>query len=99
MSRRRKRRAMIVEIVLQRVEHLFDEASKEFHTHAQRSDRYVDLVRRLTTKYRVPLGKQYKMRFCRSCGAYLVYGVNARVRIKGKRTVVTCLRCNDLRRY
>jgi ribonuclease P protein subunit RPR2 len=46
----------------------------------------------------VPLGKK-KMRFCRSCGTYFVHGANARVRIKDKRTVITCLKCGDLRRY
>jgi ribonuclease P protein subunit RPR2 len=39
------------------------------------------------------------MRFCRSCGTYFAYGVNARVRIKDQRIVITCLKCGDLRRY
>jgi ribonuclease P protein subunit RPR2 len=99
MSRRRKRKAFINDIVLQRVERLFDAAFVEFPAHTQRSDRYVELARKLAMKHRVPLGKTYKMRFCRSCGAYFVYGTNARVRIKDKRTVITCLRCHDLRRY
>jgi ribonuclease P protein subunit RPR2 len=99
MSRRRKRKAFINDIVLQRVDCLFDAAVVEFPAHAQRSNRYVELAKKLATKYRVPLGKTYKMRFCRSCGAYFVYGANARVRIKDKRTVITCLRCHDLRRY
>jgi ribonuclease P protein subunit RPR2 len=99
MSRRRKRGTFIKEIVLERVERLFDAAAAEFPTHTLRSDRYVELARRLATKYRVPLGKRYKMRFCRNCGAYLVYGANARVRIKDKRTVITCMRCHELRRY
>lgn len=99
MSRRRKRKAFINDIVLQRVDRLFDAAFVEFPAHARRSDRYVELAQKLATKYRVPLGKTYKTRFCRSCGAYFVYGANARVRIKDKRTVITCLRCHDVRRY
>jgi RNase P subunit RPR2 len=99
MSRQRKKKQFVKDIVLQRVDRLFDAALVEFPAHAQRSDRYVELVQKLTTKYRVPLGKTYKMRFCRSCGAFFVYGANARVRIKDKRTVITCLRCHDVRRY
>jgi RNase P subunit RPR2 len=99
MSQRRKKKEFVKGIVLQRIDRLFDAAFVEFPAHAQRSDRYVELVQKLATKYRVPLGKTYKMRFCRSCGAYFVYGANARVRIKDKRTVITCLRCHDVRRY
>jgi len=98
MSRRRKKKQFINDIVLQRIDRLFEAAAAEFPMHAQRSDRYVELVRRLATRYRVPLGKK-KTRFCRNCGAYFVYGANARVRIKDKRTVITCLKCGDLRRY
>jgi len=98
MSRRRKKKALINDIVLQRIDRLFEAAAVEFPTHAHRSDRYVELIRRLATRHRVPLGKK-KMRFCRSCGTYFVYGANARVRIKGKRTVITCLKCGSLRRY
>jgi ribonuclease P protein subunit RPR2 len=98
MSRRRKKKEFINDIVSQRIDRLFEAAATEFPVHAQRSDRYVELVRRLATRYRVPLGKK-KMRFCRSCGTYFVYGANARVRIKDKRTVITCLKCGDQRRY
>jgi ribonuclease P protein subunit RPR2 len=99
MPRRQKNKQFVKDIVLQRIDRLFDAALVEFPAHAQRSDRYVRLVRKLATKHRVPLGKTYKMRFCRRCGAYFVYGANARVRIKDKRTVITCLRCCDVRRY
>jgi RNase P subunit RPR2 len=99
MSRRQKKKEFVRDIVLQRIDRLFEEALIEFPANAQRSDRYVELVQKLATKHRVPLGKTYKMRFCRSCGAYFVYGTNARVRIKDKRTVITCLRCHDIRRY
>jgi ribonuclease P protein subunit RPR2 len=98
MSQRRKKKEFINDIVLQRIDRLFDAAAAEFPAHAQRSDRYVELVRRLATRHRVPLGKT-KMRFCRSCGTYFVYGANARVRIKDKRTVITCLKCGGLKRY
>jgi ribonuclease P protein subunit RPR2 len=89
MSRRQKNKQFVKDIVLQRIDRLFDAAFVEFPAHAQK----------LATKHRIPLGKTYKMRFCRRCGAYFVYGANVRVRIKDKRTVITCLRCYDVRRY
>jgi ribonuclease P protein subunit RPR2 len=98
MSRRRKKKEFIKDIALQRIDRLLEAAAAEFPAHAKRSDRYVELARRLATRYRVPLGKK-KTRFCRNCGTYFVYGTNARVRIKDKRTVITCLKCGSLRRY
>jgi len=99
MSRRRKKRRFINDIVSQRIDRLFDIASSDFAADSARSDRYVAHARRLAMRYRVRLGKTHKMQFCRNCGAYFVYGINARVRVKNKRTVITCLRCNDVRRY
>ncbi|HYA33153.1 MAG TPA: ribonuclease P [Candidatus Bathyarchaeia archaeon] len=98
MTSRRRRKALVRDIVLQRIDRLLEMAATEFPAHPKRSDRYVELVWRLATRHRVPLKKK-KMRFCRNCGAYFVYGTNARVRIKNKRIAITCLKCGDLRRY
>ncbi len=99
MTRRRRTRRGIADIVTQRVERLFDLAQAEFATNSVRSDRYVAHARRLAMKHRFKLGKQYKTRFCRDCGAFFVYGTTARVRIKNQRVVITCLRCQKVRRY
>ncbi|MGZ4903957.1 MAG: ribonuclease P protein component 4 [Halobacteriota archaeon] len=99
MPRHRRTRKGIADIVAERIDRLFDLADAEFATNSARSDRYVQHARRLAMRYRVKLGKRCKTRFCRSCGAFFVYGTNARVRIKEKRTVITCLRCHRLRRY
>ncbi|MGZ4912070.1 MAG: ribonuclease P protein component 4 [Halobacteriota archaeon] len=99
MSRRRRTRKGTRDIVGERIDRLFDLAYTEFATSSARSDRYVQHARCLATKYRVKLGKRYKTRFCRRCGAFFVYGINARVRIKDRRTVITCLRCHQFRRY
>jgi RNase P subunit RPR2 len=50
MSQRRKKKEFINDIVSQRIDRLFDAAAAEFPAHAQRSDRYVELLRRLATK-------------------------------------------------
>jgi ribonuclease P protein subunit RPR2 len=102
MSRRAKQkrtREFVREIASERIERLFELAEVEFSNHSRRSDRYAQLAKEIGMRYRVCLPKKFKMRFCRKCTRYLVYGVNVRVRVKDKRTVITCLNCEDVRRY
>ncbi len=102
MSRRaqqQRTRAFIKDIASERIEQLFELAEVEFSNHSKRSDRYARLAKEIGMRYRVRVPKKFKMRFCRKCLRYLVYGVNARVRVKDKRTVITCLNCEDVRRY
>jgi ribonuclease P protein subunit RPR2 len=98
-TRRQRTRTFIKDIASERIEQLFELAEAEFSNHSERSDRYVQLAKEIGMRYRVRLPKRFKVRFCRKCVRYLVYGVNARVRVNKKRTVITCLNCGDVRRY
>ena len=98
-ARQQRTRTFIKDIASERIEQLFELAEVEFSNHSERSDRYVQLAKEIGMRYRVRLPKRLKVRFCRKCERYLVYGVNARVRVKKKRTVITCLNCEDVRRY
>jgi ribonuclease P protein subunit RPR2 len=61
------------------------------------SGRYVRLARSIGMRYNVRLPAGLRRRACRKCGAFLVPGKNLRVRLRGGKTVWTCLKC-DARR-
>jgi ribonuclease P protein subunit RPR2 len=60
--------------------------------------RYVQLAWKLSTRYNVRIPRERKRWICKTCFAYLLPGVTARVRIKGQ-TKVTCLLCGAVKRY
>jgi ribonuclease P protein subunit RPR2 len=62
------------------------------------SDRYVSLARSIGMRYNVRIPSGLKRRACRKCGAFLVPGKNLRVRLRGGKSVWTCLKCGNISR-
>jgi len=60
--------------------------------------RYVELARRIAKRTNVRIPKTLKRRFCKRCNEYLIPGYNARVRIKNKVILITCLKCGKIKR-
>ncbi|MHC1635166.1 MAG: ribonuclease P protein component 4 [Candidatus Methanospirareceae archaeon] len=91
-----KRGERIRDIALQRIERLFElaEADAKKKKGKIRSNRYVQLARRIGMRYRVRIPKHLKMRICKGCHSFLIPGRNARVRLRGDYMVTTCLECN-----
>ncbi|MDH7593234.1 MAG: ribonuclease P [Methanomicrobiales archaeon] len=83
----------------ERIEILFREAEELFGIDPSLSDRCVALARRIAEKHRARIPRLLRRRFCRRCGAFLVPGVNSRVRIHRGRVIVTCFRCGNVRRF
>jgi ribonuclease P protein subunit RPR2 len=96
---RRRRREVIKKIANERIQILFRLAEEEFDKHPERSHRYVSLARKISMRHRVRMPKWLKRRICKGCGRFLVYGKNARVRLKNRRTCITCLECGRVMRY
>jgi len=89
-------------IAQQHIAHLFCMAEVASHDRLDLTDRYVEMAVRIARRTRVHIPAHMKRRFCRSCGAYLVPGKTARVRINQRRSThltVTCLRCGRIARY
>jgi len=93
--RRSKKPTDQIQIATERIEILFEQAEGAFSSDPGLSDRYVDIARKISMKYNVPIAQKYKKRFCKHCKRYLVYGANARVRLdsKGKCVLITCENC------
>jgi ribonuclease P protein subunit RPR2 len=86
-------------IARERIGILFTHAGEFFPAYPERSNRCVALARRIAMRHRVRIPRHLRRRYCRRCGAFLVPGVNLRVRIRRGTVVATCLRCRRQRRY
>lgn len=100
MKRPHKRKpAAWREIARERITILFSEAEKIFHKYPDFSDRYVEIARKISLKYKVPIPREQKRRICKHCYSYLVPGANCRVRLTGAKVVYFCERCRGFMRY
>ncbi len=78
---------------------LLDEARKAAGAgNGARAKRYVFLARRLGMRYNVSMPSPHRRWLCAACGAYLVPGKNASVRLRPQRIVIRCLECQAVKR-
>ncbi|MHB8584604.1 MAG: ribonuclease P protein component 4 [Thermoplasmatota archaeon] len=63
-----------------------------------RAARYGVLASNLATRYQTSLPSSFRRRLCKRCGAYLVPGRSARVRLRSGRAVITCAACGAAKR-
>ncbi len=97
---RGKKKAWEIDIARERIQILFDQADKRFKTDPDLSDRYVEIAKSISTKLNVPIPRELKRRLCKECGAFLVYGANARQRVNSEKqyVILTCLKCGHKKR-
>ena len=69
--RRRKDSHKARDLALQRMERLFVLAGAVHAAHPERSDRYVQIARKICTRTRVRMPRPLKRLFCRHCGSFL----------------------------
>ncbi len=100
-ERSRSKPAWQQEIAEERMRILFGLAEEEFGDNPGRSDRYVELARKIGMRYNVRVPKEFRPRFCKSCNRYLVPGKNSVTRTS-KRTrslKIKCLGCGSVSRH
>jgi ribonuclease P protein subunit RPR2 len=97
--RHKKNIKKVKNIALERIDILMTLAEEEAKKNRlDRVKRYVELSRRIAMKMRIPFPKKWKRRICKKCGAFLIFGKNARVRLKKDKysyVAITCLECNN----
>ncbi|MFC1648734.1 ribonuclease P protein component 4 [Nanoarchaeota archaeon] len=84
-------------IAKERIEKLFleaDEASDFAY-----GDRYVEMARKLSMKYKVRIPSKLQKKFCKTCYKYLRPGVNCRVRTRLGKVVYFCYACKNYMRF
>lgn len=87
------------EIALKRINILFKEADSNFKKHPERSNRYVEIARKISMKVNLRIPRELKRKFCKHCYNYLKPGVNARVRIRKGKVIYYCFSCKKYMRY
>lgn len=95
---KRKNKSRVRKLAVERIERLFELAEEEHALHPERSDRYVEIARRVSTRVRIRMPKEYKRMFCKHCGCYLTPSTK-RVRLSDGVLTVTCTRCGRQMRY
>jgi ribonuclease P protein subunit RPR2 len=86
-------------IARERISVLFGQARDAFAAHPERSNRYVELARKIAMRQRVRIDREFRRQYCHHCYAFLVPGNNMRVRVHRGNVVVTCGSCNKKTRY
>ncbi|PIN76518.1 ribonuclease P [Candidatus Woesearchaeota archaeon CG10_big_fil_rev_8_21_14_0_10_36_11] len=86
------------EIAKERISILFEQAATRFPTHKALANRYVTLARKIAMKIKVRIPHKYKRRYCKHCYKYLQPGVNARVRTRGGKVIISCYECKKFMR-
>jgi len=81
------------EIALERIYRLFEVAEAEFKEMPERSKRYVQMARKISTRNKAPIPTELKRKFCRKCGALLVKGKNAEWKEAEKWVEISCGEC------
>ena len=62
------------------------------------SNRYVEIARKISMRYLVPIPLEHKRRFCKHCYSYLLPHVNSRIRIHRGKIVIFCNNCKKYTR-
>lgn len=88
----------IKKIAESRINDLFNEAKKVFVKDKTLSKRYIELSKKISTKYRTKIPKEYKKQHCKKCNNYLMPGKNATVRINNGKITYHCKECNHISR-
>jgi ribonuclease P protein subunit RPR2 len=98
-GRKGRRTKSMINIASERIDILFNQAEEEaLADNLQRSDRYVELARKIGMRYNVRVPGRYKRRYCKFCHSYLIPSKNSRVRVRGKRIVLSCESCGGVMR-
>jgi len=84
------KRRMIAKIIRERIEILFGLAKKEAKAHPERMRRYISLIRKLSTRHNVRLGRKQRMLFCKKCNSFWIAGYNVRVRLRKGKVEYAC---------
>ena len=93
---RGKRPKWMIEIAIERMNILFERAEMEFERHPERSNRYVVLAKKLSTKYNTKIPDKWARRYCKRCNKFLYTGHNATVRLVNEEVNILCGECGHV---
>jgi len=86
------------EIALQRIRILFQQAEEVFPKNKVLANRYASLARKIAMKVHAQIPQELKRRICKHCYSYLKPGVNARIRTREGKVIISCFECKKFTR-
>lgn len=86
-------------IARERIELLFENATKWADDDSERSRRCIQIAKRIAMKQRIRIPKRYRRIFCAHCQTIQRPGINSRIRIQHGKVIITCLECGQRKRY
>ena len=94
MKLRRKGKAVVRAIALERIYRLFELAEMEFDRgNKERANRYVELARKIISRNKAVIPAELKKRFCKKCNAFLKRGKNSAWKKTAKGVEISCMEC------
>jgi len=99
MPRRRVSRNAQKRIASSRISGLLQLAEQNYLSEPERSTRYVEIARSISTRCKVRIPHGWRVRICRRCKALLSPGRTSRTRLRGNHINVTCTKCGKVHRY
>jgi ribonuclease P protein subunit RPR2 len=86
------------EIAKERVKILFQQAEEVFSRNKSLAHRYVTLARKIAMKVKLRMPIELKRKYCKHCYKFLMPGVNARIRTRDGKVIISCLECKKFTR-
>ena len=99
MSMRRTNRSRgskpswVKQLALERIEKLMALAASVAGAKPARAKRYVELARKLSSRYNVTIPGKWKRKFCKGCFAFWAPGKNLKVRARDGAVAYVCTEC------
>jgi len=86
-------------IAKNRIKKLFSLAEKKaLSGRIDLANRYVEIARKISMRYLVPIPKDFKRSFCKHCYFFLLPDVNCRIRLHRNRLIIYCKNCKKYTR-
>ena len=95
MKEKKKRKT----IAQRRIEKLFKLAEQNAEINRlDLANRYIEIARKISMRYLLPISNEYKQSYCKHCYSYLKPSINCRIRIHNKRIIIYCNNCRKFTR-
>jgi ribonuclease P protein subunit RPR2 len=99
MKRRDKKKPQQqIDMAKERINKLFLEAENLPAEELELANRYVEIARKISMKYKVKIPQKYKRMFCKNCYSYLRPPKTCRIRLNKGKKVYYCLKCKKFTR-
>ncbi len=89
---------LIQVIAVERMHRLIELAEQEFQSHPERSKRFIELIKKISSRNKARIPLELRQRFCKKCNTFWIEGKNVQKRIKGKSVSTKCLKCGQVKR-